>query len=144
MIKHFQYTIYTDEYNNPDLNKDLAEVIKICQNHNITETFLSFGYKWDVVKQIKNHYMISLNQITSEVEKYEACNFGMLSKDELFLYFSDLGFDVHYCHNGDIHINFDTINPIIQDILNNWDKKGWAYKKYDNKNRKPINLNKIG
>ncbi len=66
----------------------------------------------------------------------------MLSKDEIFLTFSDLGFDVHYCHHGDIHINFDTVNPVIQAILNNWDKKGWAYKKYDKRNRNLENHNK--
>lgn len=140
MYERFHYTILTDKYDNPTLKKDLAEVINICQNHNISETFLSFGYKWDVVKQVRNHYMIPLNQIMNEVEKYEYCNFGMLGKDELFLDFSDMGFYVHYSLYGDISINFDTINPIIQDILKNWGKKGWYYKKYDN--RSPGNENK--
>ena len=140
MDVHSHYTIFIDEYDNQALKKDLGEVIDICQNHNISETFLSFGYQWDVVKQVRNHYMISLDQIMSEVEKYEECNFGMLGKDELTLKFSDLEFDVQYCYQGDVHINFDTINPIILDILKNWDKKGWHYKKYDNRN--PGNENK--
>lgn len=133
MNERFHYTIITNEYDNPTLKKDLAEVINICQSHKLSETFLSFGYKWDTVKQVRNHYMIPLNKIMSEVEKYEVCNFGMLGKDELYLGFPDLGFDVQYSHHGYINIDFDTINPIIQDILKNWDKKGWLYKKSDNR-----------
>lgn len=135
MNERFHYTINTNEYDNPALKKDLAEVIDICQNHNISETFLSFGYRWDTVKQIRNHYVIPLDRIMSEVEKYEDCKFGMLCKDELILGFSEMGFNVQYCYQGDININFDTINPVIQDILKNWDKKGWHYKKCDNRYR---------
>jgi hypothetical protein len=133
MNEQFNFTFFTDKYDNPTLKKDLTDVINICKNHNVSETFLSFGYRWDTVKQIRNHYMIPLNQIINEVEKYEDCKFGMLGKDELFLRFSDIGFDVQYSYQGDIHINFNTMNSIIQDILNNWDKKDWYYKKCDNR-----------
>ena len=126
MKSDYKYQIVTEEFSNEILKKDLKELIFICKVNNISDVIISFGYAWQDFMNNRTPYKINVDSILGEVKKVEKRNFGILGEDDLSIIFDD--FKIRFCHHGDIHLIYNEMNDIIEEIIKNWNNKKWTFK----------------
>lgn len=87
------------------------------------EIEMMFGWAWGNEYKDWTPFMVSTNDIATEIDKAEQSGAGNFYNDDTFFYLKEWHCQILFCHEFDIHLDFDENNNLVDDIIGRWKKK---------------------
>jgi hypothetical protein len=122
-MKYLQ-TAFSTILDQEALHKELECILQVLEEHGVSNMDILFGYAWDLEYKNWTPFSISLTEVFSEIRKAEELSSGEFGADDLYLILNGLEMEILFCHESDIHIDYNNKNEIIEKILHNWEVQG--------------------
>jgi hypothetical protein len=123
MNLQYKNTIFSKFLGSQEVWDDLRALIERCKKHGVKEVEISIGYAWD--RYIKYPARrLAPEKIIDEIEMLESKTSGRFGEDDLTVRFQNPAFEILYCHDNDIHLFYNDINPIVEETVAYWEKLG--------------------
>jgi hypothetical protein len=107
-----------------EYKSSLDEIVAILKYHNEIEVEMLFGCAWGNEYKDWTPFIISSEFIMNEIDKAEKTGTGSFYDDDTFLYLDDIGTEILFCHEHDIHLSYNETNELVTNILDAWEAKG--------------------
>ncbi len=95
-------------------------VIDFLKKHNVGQLEMFYGWSWGDWETFNS----TANEIMSEIEKQEQRSKKKFGGNDVYIVIPKLDTQILFCHEEDIHIEFNQINGFVSDIVNTWKSKG--------------------
>ena len=116
-----EITAFSKILDRDQLIKELNQIISILIKHNIDKVKISFGFMWGRDGAEWIDYDVLTTEILERIEKEESLNKGKLGKDDFWISIKELEVEILFCHESDMHLNYNDQNAIVSDILKDWE-----------------------
>lgn len=80
-----------------------------------------FGFAWGNYYKNWTPFKVSIESIITEIDKAEKSEAGDFFNDDIFFYLPDC--EILFCHEYDIHLEFDQRNVTVNAIFEAWERK---------------------
>jgi hypothetical protein len=120
MAKKYKYRVCTRELSRQECKNCLDEIIDILRVHQVLQIEMMFGLAWDNEHKEWIPFIVPPDEITLEIEKAEQTGIGNFYNADTFLTLHELNSEILFCHEFDIHLEFDEINNVVNDIIEAW------------------------
>jgi len=133
-----EYVVYTTIMDEETFLVNVEEVIKTLNANNVSDIEILFGIEWE---EDWNPIDTTVNDIFLQIEKRAQLTGLSLYENDMFITIKDLDTKITFCHEADLHIEFNKANVVTTAIINNWKAKGLIHAIKQNK--KIIGLDKL-
>jgi hypothetical protein len=123
MSKQYKNTVYTKQLSREDCKTCLAEIIGILRANKVLEIEMLFGFAWGNDYKDWTPFIVSTTDIMIELDKAEKSGAGSFFNDDTFFCMPAWDCEVLFCHEYDIHLEFDRSNVIVAAIIEAWKSK---------------------
>jgi len=80
---------------------------------------MSYGWPWGDWQEFTS----DVNNLMNEVREKEQLSGGIFGENDVFIVINELGTSITFCHETDIQIEFNEVNPVVSQVLNDWRSK---------------------
>jgi len=121
-----EYRVYTKRTDQDDKTHEeiflsyVDEVISILKRNNISDIEMFFGVSWGDWQSFES----TVDDIHMQIKKQEQVTGQSFLDNDVFITIKDLETEIKFCHETDLHIDFNRANPITTEIINSWKAKG--------------------
>jgi hypothetical protein len=123
MSLQYKNTVFSKFLESEEVWEDLRALIERCKKHGINDVEVSIGYAWD--RQIEYPAkVVGPQKIVDEIRMLEKNTSGRFGEDDLTIRFKNPSFEILYCHDGDIHLFYNDSNPLVEEIVADWENLG--------------------
>lgn len=123
MSKRYKNIVYTKQLSRVECKACLAEIISIFRATKILEIEMMFGFAWGNDYKDWTPFIVPTDNIMVELDKAEKSGAGSFFNDDTFFYLPELTCEILFCHEYDIHLEFDQSNITVNSIIEAWKKK---------------------
>lgn len=95
------------------------DAIEILRKNRIVDIKMLFGWRWGEWETIHT----TVNEIGNEIKKQEAATNLEFGDNDVIIEIKELDTQIVFCHEADLHIEFNETNPVVIDILKLWKEK---------------------
>lgn len=81
------------------------------------EVDVMFGWAWAMEFYNWEERTMPITMVRGEVQSAESQDFGSLGDDDLYVRVKSHDLEIHFCHEGDLHISFDAVGNMVEGIL---------------------------
>jgi hypothetical protein len=94
---------------------------------------MMFGFAWGNEYKGWTPFIVSADEIAIEIDKAEQSGTGSFYNDDTFFYLGELNCEILFCHEYDIHLEFDKPNEVVNDIIKGWRTRNLIQENMGNK-----------
>ncbi|HEY4287802.1 MAG TPA: hypothetical protein VGN00_11940 [Puia sp.] len=123
MSRQYKNIIYTKQLSREECKTCLAEIINILRVTQILEIEMLFGFAWGTDYKDWTPFKVPIDNIMTELDKAEKSGAGSFFNDDTFFNFPELDCEILFCHEYDIHLEFDQPNMVVNTIIEAWKKR---------------------
>ncbi len=123
MTRQYKNILYSRQLSRQECKNCLDEIIEILKTRKVLEIEMMFGFAWGNEYKEWTPFTVSPDEITIEIDKAEKSGTGSFYNDDTFLYLRELHSEILFCHEYDIHLEFDQPNEVVNDIIEAWKSK---------------------
>lgn len=123
MEKKYKYIVYTRQLSREECKSSLDEIIDILRGHQVLQIEMMFGFAWGNEYKEWTPFMVPIDEITLEIDKAGQSGTGDFYNDDTFVTLDEQKCEILFCHEYDIHLEFDEINKVVKDIIESWRNK---------------------
>jgi hypothetical protein len=98
-------------------------LIDIFKKNEIKDVEILFGWAWGNEYKVWTPFNVEIDNILDEIYKAEKTGYGNFYKDDIFITLNEFQAGIRFCHEHDIHINYNSECDIVLDIVSAWEKK---------------------
>jgi hypothetical protein len=110
----------------PDLQADLRALLEVAEQEQILSLSVLFGFAWGIEYRDYEYFDIGPSEILAEVSEAERREVGMLGNDDLVIRDRGEQWEVLYCHEADIHLDYNATCRVVEACLSRWSTMGWV------------------
>lgn len=125
--------ILTSEMSAEQLREELGFLVQFFRLRGHTECSVLFGYAWGIEYYREQEWYditLPLCRLEDEVRRLEAEGLGYIGHDDLMVAFPPVDAEFRFCHDADIHLEFDESSEVIESFHERWALRGYAPKKW--------------
>jgi len=130
----YKYEVFSIIFTKEKYIENLKVILNILTKNNINEIDLLFGCGWGNEYKDWTPYNVLTEEVESEINLAEKKQVGKFGDDDLYIIIDELQTVIMFCHEMDIHMEFNSENKIIKEIINYWELENYI-KIRKNKNR---------
>jgi hypothetical protein len=123
MSKQYKNTVYTKQLSREQCKNCLDEIIDILQINQVPEIKMLFGFAWGNDYKDWTSFLVSTDEITIEIDRAEKSGTGNFFNDDTFFYLPEFDCEILFCHEYDIHLEFNQSNMVVNAIIEAWKRK---------------------
>ena len=116
----YNYEIFSIVFTKEKYIENLKVILKILTKNNYNEINLLFGFAWGNKYKDWTPFKVLTKEIESEISLAEIKQVGKFGNDDLFIIIQELQTEIMFCHEMDIHLEFNSENKITNEIINYW------------------------
>ena len=120
MSRKYKYIIYARQLSRQEYKNCLDEIIHILRSHYVLQIEMMFGFAWGNEYKDWTPFVVATDQIAIEINKAEQSGTGSFYNDDTFFYLGESNGEILFCHEYDIHLEFDEPNEVVNDIIKGW------------------------
>lgn len=128
MSKTYKNIVYTKRLSREDYEACLYEIINILKANKIREVEMLFGFAWGNDYKNWTPFIVATDDILIEIDKAEKSGAGDFFNDDTFFTLPNLGCEILFCHEYDIHLEFDQSNVVVNAITVAWNSKDMIHR----------------
>ena len=105
-----------------DLKEFLKEVdfiVDVLKNNGVIEVEMLYGWSWGSWET----FYCDITEVKNEIKKQETLTGGFFGENDVHVRVDALETEITFCHECDIHIEFNTINRVVTEILHHWNTR---------------------
>ncbi len=90
-----------------------------------------FGWAWGNDYYLSDEWQseqIALAELSAKVREVESSGIGGFGADDLFVEIN--GYEFTFCHESDIHLEYEVGSEITEALWERWSKKGYSPAEY--------------
>ena len=122
-------TIFTRQLSIAEYKSCSDEIMAILRNNKVFDVEVMFGWAWGNEYKDWTPFTVSLENVLTEIDKAQKTGNGSFYENDTFLLLSDRDTEILFCHEHDIHLNYNETNKIVSDVLNAWEAEGIVHEK---------------
>ena len=127
MSKQYKNIVYTKQLSREECKTSLAEIISIFRAAKIVEIELLFGFAWGNEYKDWTPFIVPTDNIMVELDKAEKSGAGSFFNDDTFFCLPELDCEILFCHEYDIHLEFDQPNVTVNAIIEAWERRNMIH-----------------
>ncbi|GAB4093023.1 hypothetical protein GCM10028786_19500 [Flaviaesturariibacter terrae] len=104
---------------------ELTFIIELLRSYNIKTVDLLFGWPWGNEYGGWTPFQIGLDEILTKISEAEASGAGTFKEDDLSIIADKPQIELLFCHEYDLHLDFNDENTIVAAILDHWRTCGY-------------------
>jgi len=116
----FEYIVYTPMMDIEEFLTEVDLVISVLKDNKVSDIEMYFGFSWGSWESFYSNVL----EIKSEIKKQEQITGDSFGENDVYVVINELETEIVFCHEADIHIEFNRVNKVVSDILNNWNDRG--------------------
>ena len=127
--------IVTGQIGEPLLRAELEFVLRYLAESQHENCDVLFGYAWgnDYYPTSRWDYVaMPVANVMEEVVRVESLGMGRLGENDLFIRLPRLPIEFRFCHESDLHLEFEETNEILRAMSIRWEALGYMPKPSEN------------
>lgn len=97
------------------------EVIALLIKNNVIAVEMFFGWLWDNEWE---SFTANVPDIMYHIRRHEQKTGSHFGENDVYINLRELETQIVFCHEADLHIEFNNSNPLVRDILTIWETAG--------------------
>ena len=122
----YQYSIQTPILTTDQRLSELTYIIELLRSHDIKRVDLWFGWPWGDAYGNWTPFQVSPDEILFRISEAESLKAGSFVKDDLAIIITNLEMEILFCHEYDLHLDYNLQNSLVTDILDHWKVLRWS------------------
>jgi len=123
MSKPYKNIVYSKQLFREDCKICLFEIIDTLKANEILEIEILFGFAWGNEYKDWTPFIVPTDNIVLGLDKAEKSGAGSFFNDDTFFYLKELDCEILFCHEYDIHLEFDHSNMVVNTIIEGWKRR---------------------
>jgi hypothetical protein len=119
---NYTNAVFTRKLNELEYKSCLLEIIDILKCEKVLEIEIMFGFAWGNEYKDWTPFTVSLDNIMTQIDEAEKKT-GTFFEEDTFLYLHDITTGILFCHEHDIHLDYNETNKIVAAIISAWETK---------------------
>ncbi len=115
-----EYIVFTPMMKEENFFMEVDYVINVLRSNGVHDIEMFYGWSWGEWETFHS----AVDEIKSEIRKQEEITGGRFGENDVYITIDSLETQIIFCHEADIHIEFNKVNGVVADILNSWKLKG--------------------
>lgn len=115
----YKYRAYTPMMDLQPFFNEVGTIVEVLNKHQVTVIEMFFGWSWGEWEIFDTN----INELYNEIKKQEDRTGKAFGENDVYIQINDYDMEILFCHEADIHIDFNKYNPIVSEILNVWKAK---------------------
>ena len=113
-----KYQFMTEVLNNEDINEIFNGVLKELKEKFNQKYQIQYGFAWGnwIYEKDWKYLIKTPDEILSEVKMYLDKKDGKIGSDDFYIKTIDENLEITFCHESDVHIEYDIKNDLVQAI----------------------------
>jgi hypothetical protein len=125
----YKYTISTPVLTSAQRREELSFLIELLNREGYHSVDILFGTFWGNDYGDWTAVSVKLTEIAKEISMAESVSTGSFEEDDLFVIINELKTEILFCHEYDIHLEYNEENNVTAAILEHWNIVGYEVKK---------------
>jgi len=126
---NYKYKISAQPLTSTQRREELKFLIELLSQMGYQSVEILFGTFWGNEYRDWTPVSIKLNEIAKEIALAETVSTGSFEEDDFFITVNELQTEVLFCHEYDIHLEYNEDNELTSAILSHWNTTGYEVKK---------------
>lgn len=127
-----EYIVYTTVMDEEAFLLHVERIITMLKKNNVSEIEILFGWAWE---EEWIPIQTTVNDFYSQIKIREQSSGKGLHGNDVFLKMEVLNTEIIFCHESDIHIEFNAKNDVVSKILDSWLSEGIVQSALRNKEK---------
>lgn len=125
----YKYTISTPVLTSAQRREELSFLIELLNREGYHSVDILFGTFWGNDYGDWTAVSVKLTEIAKEISMAESVSTGSFEEDDFFVIINELKTEILFCHEYDIHLEYNEENNVTAAILEHWNIVGYEVKK---------------
>jgi hypothetical protein len=125
----YKYTISTPVLTSAQRREELSFLIELLNREGYHSVDILFGTFWGNDYGDWTAVSVKLTEIAKEISMAESVSTGSFEEDDPFVIINELKTEILFCHEYDIHLEYNEENNVTAAILEHWNIVGYEVKK---------------
>ncbi|MCD6010483.1 MAG: hypothetical protein K0Q79_345 [Flavipsychrobacter sp.] len=115
----YEYSITTIPLHKRGFRAEVKEVIATLKRHNIIHVNLMYGWSWGDWTPFES----LVNDVLINIDKQRQKTGDRFPGNDVYIDISNLEVQIIFCHEHDIHLQFNRVDKFILEIISRWGTK---------------------
>jgi hypothetical protein len=120
MAIKYKHSVNTRPLSRQECKDSLDEIVTIFKSRQDLKIEMMFGFAWGNEYKDWTPFFVSPDEIVTEIDKAEKSGTGSFYNDDTFLFLEESRCEIRFCHDYDIHLDFEEHNQVVDAILKAW------------------------
>ena len=116
----YKYIVYTPVMRKDQFMSELKSIIEILRSNDVFSVKIWYGFAWGNWDELN----LNITEIENSLKEQQQKTGEDFPGNDTYLNIPALETEITFCHESDIHIEFQELTKVVSDILQNWDAKG--------------------
>ena len=126
--KEYKHQLITKELDRNSMLLSLDHLLYVCEKNALESLETLFGWAWGYDFYNWTPQQIAVENLKNEIFKAEKVEWGLLGDNDIIITIPKFDVKIRYCHHSDIHLEYETQNDFIKEIIKYWRKNKWIEK----------------
>jgi hypothetical protein len=122
-------TIFTRQLDLIEYENCLYEILDFFKDNKVIEVEIMFGWTWGNEYKNWTPFTIAIEGVVDEIDKANKSGSGSFYDDDMVFYLNNIGIEILFCHEHDIHLNYNEANELINKIIDARNAKNIIHEK---------------